>query len=184
MKTTTETHPLPDTDEQIAALQNKTRFFKKLSVNRDVSSQAGDGLAQLLKGQVDSQTRLGLRAISLTEAGLSASLLARTMPAIGALTIQANAATCAVDQALTNGAHAEHFTHMKNRSNNIKLTKSLQQAGEIASEECSVLVNLADEAAVADIQRSHERMLKSKQTVDALYDFTLQGIEAIKGRLQ
>jgi len=127
---------------------------------------------------------LGVRAIRLTEAALSASLLARTMPAIGALTIQANAATAAVDQSLTNGAEAEYYTHMNNRSNNMALTQSLHQAGKINGDELTVLMNMADEAAVADIQRSHERMLKSKETVAVLYDFTLQGIEAIKGRLQ
>lgn len=184
MKTTLQNSPLPNCDEHEELIGKQASTLSHWKANWAASKVAADGLKQLRERKVQSLTNLGVQAINLAETALSAAQLANALPAIGALSTQANAATAAVDQSLTNASVAEFYTHMSNRSNNMMLTQDLLQAGKITTEEATILNEMASEAAINDIQRSRERMLMAKDTVASLHEHAIKQIHLAKTRLQ
>lgn len=165
-------------------LQQHVGPMERLKASLATSKVAGEALRGLRAEQVKAQANVELTSLKLTEALIRSTLVGDAMPAIGALTTRVNAATTAVDQALTNGATAETYTHMDNRAGNFKLAHELLAAGKITEEELEVLVNFAQADAVEDIQRSRTRTQAAKEAVASLHEFALKGIAEAKEHLK
>lgn len=172
-----------ETSGDLSALREQTGFLKKLAVNRAVSLAAGEGWQKIRLAQVNAETNIALTGVSLAEAAIRTSLVANAMPQIGALTTRVNAATTAVDEALTNGSAAETYTHLSNRAANIGLANELRSANKITQEEADVVISFAQADAAEDIKRSRERMSEAKEAVAGLHEFALKGIAEAKNRL-
>lgn len=171
-------------DTDLSAISEKTGWLEKRRVNKQTSKVAGKALQMLQEERVKSEANIALTSLKLSESAVRASLVGNAMPAIGALTIRVDAATTAVDQALTNSAMAETYTHLSNRAANINLARQLHAADKITADEADVVISFAQKDAKDDIERSRERMAQAKEAVAGLHEFAMKGIAAAKDRLQ
>lgn len=175
-------------DLEVAAdttkLKENTGFLTKLEARGAISRANGDGLVRVETAKANARANIQITGLNIAEAQIRSALVGGAMPQIGALTTRLNAATAAVDQALTNGAAGEVYTHLANRAANVGFANDLLSAGKINSEERDVIVNLSQADASDDILRSRERMKKAKDAVDALHGCALEGIERAKEMLR
>ena len=167
----------------LSTLRQKTGFLKKIDVAISTSHAAGEALKTIRLEQVRAEANIALTSLKLTEASIRTSMVANTMPALGALTTRVNAATTSVDQALTNGVMAEAYTHLNNRAANIGLANDLRTAGKITQDEADVVISFAQADAATDIERSRQRMTDAKAAVAGLHEFALKGIAEAKNKL-
>ena len=167
----------------LSALRQKTGVLSRLKVSLATSRAAGEALKSIEIEKVRAEANIALTGIKLAEAAIRASLVGNAMPQIGALATRVNAATTAVDQALTNGAAAEVYTHLTNRTSNVNLANELHGSGKINKEEAAVLTTFAQADASEDIERSRRRMADAKEAVAALHSFAVKGIADSKDHI-
>lgn len=165
-------------------LKDNTGFLAKIRAGGAISRVNGDGWLRVETAKANARANIAITSLNITETQIRSALVGGAMPAIGALTSRLNAATAAVDQALTNGASGEIYTHLSNRSANAGFANDLLSAGKINAEERDVIVSIAQTDASDDILRSRERMKKAKDAVDALHGCALEGIERAKEMLR
>lgn len=165
-------------------LREKAGFIGRLNASGETKKAAAAALQAVQVGQVQAEKNIQLTSLKLAEASILTSMVGNALPAIGALTVRVNAATTAVDQALTNGAMAETYTHLKNRGANIALAKELRTNAQISIEEEEVIVSFAQADAAQDIQSSRQRMSEGKEALGALHKCALGWIAAAKDKLQ
>lgn len=177
------TDPAPALDCDVSALRAKTGMLQKLNVALATSKAAGQSLIKVSEEQIQAEANIAITSLKLAEASIRASLVGSAMPQIGALTTRVNAATASVDQALTNGAAGEVYTHFSNRAANLTLFDELLKEGKITPQEAEILISFANADAAEDINRSRLRKDEAKEAVAALSGFAIAGIEASKNRL-
>ncbi len=165
-------------------LKENTGFLTKIEAKGAISRANGDGWLRVEKAKANARANIAITSLNIAETQIRSALVGAAMPQIGALTSRLNAATAAVDQALTNGAAGEVYTHLSNRSANVGFANDLLSAGKISSEERNVIVSFSQTDASDDILRSRERMKKGKDAVDALHGCALEGIERAKEMLR
>ena len=171
------------TGDNLSSLRENLGLLKRLDVKMATSRAAGDHLKIFEREQVKSKTNIALTALKLAEVAIRASMVGNGMAQMGTLTTRLNAATTAVDQALSNASAAETFTHLSNRDANINLMQELQQNGKITKEEAQVVISFAQADAAEDIQNSRKRMMEAKEAVQSLHEFALKGIAEAKNHL-
>lgn len=165
-------------------LKKNTGFFTKLEARGAISRANGDGWLRIEVAKANARTNIAMTGLNIAETQIRSALVGAAMPQIGALTTRLNAATAAVDQALTNGSAGEVYTHLSNRAANVGFANDLLSACKINAEERDVIVNFSQMDASDDILRSRERMKKAKDAVDALHGCALEGIERAKEMLR
>lgn len=167
----------------LSSLRQKTGALKKLDVKWATSRAAGEELKKVQIEQMKAEGNIAFTGVKLGEAAILTAMVANAMPQIGALTTRVNAATTAVDQALTNGNAGETYTHLSNRAANVQLANDLRISGKISSEEAEVVISFAQADAADDVNRSRQRMADAKTAVSSLHEFALKGIAAAKNKL-
>lgn len=167
----------------LSSLREKTGFVSRIKANIATSKAAGKAIKEIEVEKVQAEARIAFTAIKLGEAAIRAALVGSAMPKIGALATRVNAATTAVDQALTNGAAAEVYTHINNRTSNVNLANELHTSGKINKEEKEVITSFAQADAAEDIERSRQRMADAKEAVATLHGFTVKGIADSKNNI-
>jgi hypothetical protein len=167
----------------LSELREKTGLVSRFKADRAANKARGEALKIVEIEKVHAKANIALTAIKLAEASIRASLVGNAMPQIGALTTRVNAATAAVNQALTNGAAAEVYTHIRNRASNIDLANELYADGKIDKEEAEVLISFAKADAIADIESSRRQEAEAKEAVSALHSHALKGIAESKDRI-
>jgi len=164
----------------LKSLRERSGPLKQLLVRRATSKAAGNALTRLELMKIEGEEDIARTGISLAVATIKTAMIANAMPAIGALTTRLNAATTAVDQALTNGGLGEISTHMNNRDANTKLFQELKAEGKIVVEEEAILAGFAEEDAAKDIERTRVRTAEAKEAVEMLHSFALSGVVSSK----
>ncbi len=164
----------------LKTLKERSGPLKQFLVRRATSRAAGNALTRLEVMKIEGEEDIARTGISLAVAKIKTAMLSNAMPEIGALTTRLNAATTAVDQALTNGGLAEMSMHMNNRAANKKLFGDLKAEGKITGEEKSVLDSFAEEEAVKDIERTRNRNEDAKAAVATLHSYGLTGVVSSK----
>ena len=168
---------------ELASLRQKTGMFRQFGVSLAKSKAASEALKTIELEHVRAEANIALTGLKLSEVSIRSSMIGNFMPSIGALTTRLNAATTAVDQALTNGAAAEVYTHLSNRAANNKMTNELHSSGKISKDEAEVLNSFAQADATDDIESSRRRMTEAKEAVSSLHSFALKGIADAKDRI-
>lgn len=168
----------------LTSLRDKAGWFGGIGADYKTGKAAANALVMVQAEMVRAEANIALTSLKLAEAAIRTSMVANAMPKIGALTTRVNAATTAVDQALTNGATAEAYTHLSNRAANIRLALELRDTGKATQEEAEVVISFAQADAAKDIERTRQRMAEAKDAVSGLHEFALKGIAAAKDRLQ
>lgn len=168
----------------LTSLREKAGWLGGLKADHKTGKAAAAALTMVQGEMVKAEGNIALTGMKLAEAAIRTSMVANAMPAIGALTTRVNAATTAVDQALTNGAMAEAYTHLSNRAANIRLANELRDTGKATPDEAEIVISFATADAAKDIERSRQRMGEAKDAVAGLHEFALKGIAAAKDRLQ
>jgi hypothetical protein len=173
-----------ETAADTTKLKENTGFLKKLEARGAISRANADGWLRVETAKANARANIAITSLNTAETLIRTTLVGGAMAQIGASTTRLNAATAAVDQALTNGAAGEVYTHLSNRAANVGFANDLLSAGKINAEERNVIVNFSQTDASDDILRSRERMKKAKDAVDALHGCALEGIERAKEMLR
>jgi len=164
-------------------LKENAGLLNKLKARGHIRRANADGWLRVEKALADARGNIATTAVSISEAQVRSALVGAAMPQIGSLTTRLNASTAAVDQALTNGAAGEVFTHLSNRAANVAFANDLLGTGKVTNEERDVIVSFSQADASDDILRSRSRMKMAKDAVDALHGCALEGIERAKEKL-
>lgn len=165
-------------------LKENTSLIRKLKARGAISRANADGYVRAETALADARANVAITAVGIAETQIRSALVGAAMPQIGALTTRLNAATAAVDQALTNGASGEVYTHLSNRATNVAFANDLLGSGKVNNEERDVIVSFSQADANDDILRSRNRMKTAKDAVDALHGCALEGIERAKEKLR
>jgi hypothetical protein len=180
--------PAPALDLEDAAdtamLEAGTGLLTGWKARGAIREANGEGWARVGKAKANARANIALTSLHTAEAKIRSAIVGAAMPQIGALSARLNAATAAVDQALSSGAAAEAYTHLSSRAANVAFASELAGAGKITAEERDLLCQFALEDANQDILRTRERMNKAKAAVDALHACALEGIERAKSKLR
>lgn len=172
----TEEVPSISKSSDLSALKEKTGIVSRMRTKLATSRAAGEALRNIERERIREQASVELTAIKVASTAIRAAILGNAMPTIGALTTRLNAATAAVDQALTMGNSAEVATHMFNRTRNLATVDELQRDGKITGEESDAMKSFAHEDAYEDIKSSRHREAAAKQAVATLYDCALKNL--------
>lgn len=164
----------------LKALRERSGPIKQFLVGLKTSKAAGNALTRIEKIKIEGEEDIAKTSISLAVAKIKTAMLSNAMPEIGALTTRLNAATTAVDQALTNGGLVGISMHLNNRDGNKKLFDDLATEKKITDEEKTVLNSFAEEDAAKDIERTRIRTEDAKAAVEALHTFGLSGVVSSK----
>jgi hypothetical protein len=158
-------------------LEEQAGMFGRLLAGKSTQRSAGAALAEIRQHEISALKEVRLTAIALTKSTVKAAMVAETMPALGTLTTQLSLATGNVDQALTNGAAVETYTHFVNRQQNLDLITELRANGKISDEEANLLTQQIQADSYVDIERTRERTSAAKETVAAIHSY---GVDTIK----
>jgi hypothetical protein len=164
----------------LVAIEKHTNIFDRWRADRAASRQAGYSLAELKTAGIQAEHRIANTALKIAEVKIRCALVSGSLLQIGALTVDLNQKTAAVEERLTTGSHAEVIAHLENRAASVCSFKALEGEGRISSEEATVLASFAQVDAVDDINRSRERTRKAKEALGALHGFALDGIARAK----
>lgn len=165
-------------------LKENTGLISRIKANGAISRANAVGLVRAETALADARSNVAITAVKISEAQIRSQIVGAAMPRIGALTTRLNSNTAAVDQALSNGAAGEVYTHLSNRAANVGFANDLLSTGKINAEERDVIVGFSQTDASEDILRTRERMTKAKDAVDALHGCALEGIERAKEMLR
>jgi hypothetical protein len=165
------------------SLQVKVGFLDRWGASREESRLAGEAVRELNREVIDGKKSLALAAAKTTRALIQTNLVAGAMNSIGTSLVRLDTAAAAVDQGLTNAALASTATHLHNRASNHAVLDTLAAAQKVTADEAASVKNMADSDAYADIERSRERMLRSKEVVNELHTTALAGIARTKSTI-
>ena len=168
------------TSANLVAIEKHTGILDRWRADRAASRQAGHSLAELKTARIQAEQRIATTAFKIAEAQIKTALVSGSMMQIGALTMDLNHKTAAVEQRLTSGSHGELIGHLQNRAASVGAIKALEQDGRISEQEATALTSFAQADAVEDINRSRERTRKAKEAVETLHGFALDGIARAK----
>jgi hypothetical protein len=168
----------------ITKLRENTGMIDKIKTRSAIRKANAEGWLQAEKAMARARTNVAITAVNIAETQIRSGIVGAAMPQIGALTTRLNAATAAVDQALTNGAAGEVYTHLSNRASNVGFANELLNANKINAEERDVVVSFCQADARDDILRTRERVKQAKGAIDALHGCALEGIERAKEMLR
>ena len=163
-----------------ASLKAKTGLVQRLGAAIATSRAAGDALRRVETERIRVESMIALTGLKLAEAKIKTALVSAAMPQIGALAMNLNSATMAVDEGLTNGAAAEVISHIQNRAANSAFVTELQNGGTVTDEEAATLRSFTDNDAAIDIENSRLRMAQAKDAVRTLHAYALTSIAKTK----
>ena len=178
-----KTVELGQTNSQTAQLEKQAGMLGRFSASRAVQKSAASALQELRQHEINAAKDIRKTAINLATSTVKAAMVAEAMPALGTLTTQLNMATGNVDQALTNGAAVETYTHFTNRQQNLDLIASLRTEGKITEEEAQVLKDQIQSDSYTDIHRTRDRTAAAKETVAAIHSYGVASIQHAKDAL-
>jgi len=168
---------------EVAELERQAGMVGRLSAGWSTQRVAADALKDTRRSKINALRDIRATAIALTTSTVKAAMVAEAMPALGALTTQLNMATGSVDQALTNGAVAETYTHFTNRQQNLDLINALHGEGKITEEEAQLLREQIQSDSYTDIHRTRERTEMAKANVAAIHSHGVAAIQHAKDTL-
>ena len=161
-------------------LQAKSGPIQRLVTGIATSGEAGRAARELEATRVAAEVSIGKIAIAVAATKIKTALVARNMPAIGALAAAVGSATAAVDMSLTNGAAANAAAHIANRHRNLSVLEDLKATGKMDEAEAEVLRGHLESDLADDIGSSRRRMTQAKTAVSILHDHALSHIEAAR----
>jgi hypothetical protein len=164
----------------LAVIERHTTIFDRWRADRVASRQAGYSLAEIKTARIQTNERIATTVLKIAEAQIKTALVSGSIMQIGALTMDLNNKTTAVEQRLTTGSQGELISHLQNRAASVAAIAQLEQNGQISAQEAAALISFAEADTVEDINRSRERTCKAKQAVEALHGFALDGIARAK----
>jgi hypothetical protein len=174
------TPPSLATHANVAAIERHTSVLGRWRADSVANRQASYSLAEIKTLCIQTNERIACTALKIAEAQIKTALVSGSIMQIGALTMDLNNKTAAVEQQLTTGGHGEFISHLENRAASVASIMELERSGRISTQEATVLTSFAEADAVEDINRSRERTLKAKQAVEMLHAFALEGIARAK----
>jgi microcompartment protein CcmL/EutN len=164
----------------LSSLRSKAGFFGRLGAAASISAEARKELRQVEIERVRVQGSIARTALAAAGLQIKSALVASEVPKVGALLITLNGRVDAVRQTFTNGAQAAVASHLRNRTNNVAISKELVQEAVISAEEATVMQNFANAHAADDVEASQRAMNESKQVLDHLRDLALHPLRTAK----
>lgn len=171
----TKDNPLTE-NSTIEKMRDDIGCVRRLVVDQRLKKIKARNVEIVERARTEEEARIAITAIKLGGASLRAALIAQTTPQLGALTTKANAATAAVDQALTNAHAGEVYTHLYNRAENFQLADDLAAANKITQDEANTIKEFAANNAALDVMRSAKRTEMAKDALDELHSYAMEGI--------
>lgn len=168
---------------QLATIEKNAGVLGRVSANWNTRGAASDALTEIRKTQINALKDVQKTGIALATATIKAAMVAEAMPALGTLTTRLNMATGSVDQALTNSAAVETYTHFTNRQQNLDMVASLLAAGKMTAEEAELINEQVRADSYTDINRTRARQEMAKETVAAIHSFGVAHIQNAKDGL-
>src|SRR5947208_3221559 len=98
------------------ALEKHTGLVDRWRADRAASRDAGHFLAELRTARIQAEARIATTGLKIAEAQIKTALVSGSMMQIGALTMDLNQKTAAVEQRLTTASHGELIAHLQNRA--------------------------------------------------------------------
>lgn len=177
----TEPKSRPETRNSIAvadctdlsALRSGAGFFGRWGAAAAISTAAKNELKAVEVERVRHQGSIARTALAAAAVQIKAALVANEAPKVGALLITLDGRVDAVRQSFTNASQAAVASHLRNRTNNVIISKTLVQEAVISGEEATVMQNFANADAADEIEASRKAMTNSKQVVEHLRGLVL-----------
>jgi hypothetical protein len=170
------------TGRDLVPLEQQTGTIQNIATAVDQSIHAGRSRRRTNRARIAAAERTEIMAVTLIEERLRRALVADAMSEIGALTVDLQARTTAVQQSLTNSSAAEVGSHFMNRNDNVALADDLHARGVITAEEHALYLEMIGEDLVYDISDTRARVLKGKKAAGRLHEGALRGIGGTLGR--
>jgi hypothetical protein len=167
----------------VSSLRMKAGPLSRIGAALKASAAAGTELGGVEVARVRVLAGIARTGLALAEAKIKTAMVAAAMPEIGALTVNLNARTTAVDQALTNGTAAELITHIENRSATLAINRDLREQNKATEEEVAGLDACANADATRDMESSRQRQAQAKEAVQRLHGMALSSLSNVKLRL-
>lgn len=175
--------------DRVQSLQNGTAFstlakqagvLNRYRAERAASREAAKHFTGLRTTSIQAEARIATASLKTAETQIMTALTAAATTQIGALLLDLNARTAAVQLRLTSASSGELTAHLQNRKETVAAIKEMTSDGDVTADESAVLIALAASNATDDIERSLRRSVRTKEAVDALYDVALGGVAGRK----
>ena len=175
--------PLEQTDLQVAGstvthLRTQAGMIQSVRSSIATSREAGRGIREIEKTQIDARVRLSTTAIAITETMLSTAMVTRAVPRITALVEKLNVGANIADQKLTQQEAAIIQSHLLGREQTRTEITRLGQQHNLPDEEIDACKSFADANTADDIARAREGTQAGKQANQNLHDRALAGLQA------
>jgi len=180
MKTKLEIAPTRDlqlaSPTNLPSVQHKVGILGRFNANRALSKEASRVLTELVTARLQAEERVGKTQIGISEATIKGALVAEGMASIGTLAVDIATKTGAVQSRLTATAAAERITHVENRAESYTAIDARQAQNRLSSDEAVALRSYSDADLVNDIERTNNRIGRSKDAVESVHDLALNGL--------
>lgn len=164
------------TPANLPAVQQNAGLLDRFSTNRVVRKEASRARTELTVARIQAEERVAKTQLGISEATVKGALVAQGVAAIGTLAVDIAARTGAVQSRLTATAAAERITHVENRADSYAAINARQEKNRLSPEEALALKSYSDADLVSDIERTNERIGRSKQAVEVVHDLALSGL--------
>jgi hypothetical protein len=161
----------------LRGIERSVGFLRRMQVNTEVGREAAKALADVKIETHLADARVAKAAIAIKEAIVTSALVTDGMATIGLLTLDLNAKTGAVQTNLTAAAGAERITHVMTRGATLQAIESRRLDGRVSDAEARALNSYADADLSEDVERTNQRIRRSKDAVEVLHDFALGGLQ-------
>jgi hypothetical protein len=159
-------------------------FLDRHALNKRLSGQAKGSLVTIGIAMDTFKTNTALTSISIAETKVRAAMVVNAMADIGALAVDVNQKTTAVEAKITMSTIAEMATHYKKMNETFAEIDQAQHKGMLSSDEALRVKKIHEVFTNDDINRALARAGESKDAVSALAAHALHGIKNTTDRLQ
>jgi propanediol dehydratase large subunit len=160
----------------LPSVQQNVGVLGRAKANRAGSREASRVLTELTVARLQAEERVGTTQIAISEAAVKGAMVAEGMSTLGALTVDIALKTGAVQSKLTATASAERMTHIATRADTRVAISTRVAQGSLSEDEAVALNSYAESDLVSDIERTNERIKRSKEAVEVVHDLALGGL--------
>lgn len=160
----------------LPSVQQEVGVLGRVVAKRAGSREASRVLTELALARLQAEERVGKTQIAIAEAAVKGAMVAEGMQTLGALTVDIAMKTGAVQSNLTATAAAERMTHVATRADTHAAIAARVAQGSVSPEEAAALNSYAEVDLVTDIERTNDRIKRSKEAVEVVHDLALGGL--------
>lgn len=168
----------------LAVLETGAGALGRFRVGRVARKEAERSLTTVTIAQNQTLERVVVAELAATETAVVGSIMGQAQRVAAALAEDIAAETGAAQTRLTTLAGAERITHVQNRSEAYSAIRSRVQTNAVSESEAEALRSYADADLTADVERTNNRINRSKDFVEELHGDTLDALKRASEHLR